>query len=112
MYKRQGLEGLIAGRCIAAGYRVVDFIQFSSCNVVMINTRYTIQQICISTVFVMLVYFAAHKIPVSYTHLSPLYPTKYAFPGISLSFSCYQVFLCAGCLLRKDKDKSIGGLSV
>ena len=57
-----GLEGLIAGRCIAAGYRVVDFIQFSSCNVVMINTRYTIQQICISTVFVMLVYFAAHKI--------------------------------------------------
>ena len=46
------------------------------------------------------------------TFFSPLYPAKYAFPGISLSFSCYQVFLCAGCLLRKDKDKSIGGLSV
>ena len=41
------------------------------------------------------------------TFFSPLYPAKYAFPGISLSFSCYQVFLCAGCLLRKDKDKSL-----
>lgn len=56
-----GLEGLVAGRCIAAGYRVVDFIRFNSQNVVKVKIRFTVCQIAISIVLVALIYLVAQK---------------------------------------------------
>lgn len=56
-----GLEGLVAGRCIAAGYRVVDFIRFNSQNVVKVKIRFTVCQITISIVLVALIYLVAQK---------------------------------------------------
>ena len=56
-----GLEGLVAGRCIAAGYRVVDFIRFNSQNVVKVKIRFTVCQITISIVLVALIYLGAQK---------------------------------------------------
>lgn len=56
-----GLEGLVAGRCIAAGYRVVDFIRFNSQNVVKVEIRFTVCQVGISVVLVALIYMVAQK---------------------------------------------------
>lgn len=57
-----GLEGLIAGRCIAAGYRVVDFVCYNSHSVVKTRVGFTLHQIVASAVMVILVYMISRKI--------------------------------------------------